>query len=65
LLVTPIPPERETSVIVIEGPIGPADVPRLCERVRGLPSQDLAARQIVCDVSALISVDLRCVDALA
>jgi ABC-type transporter Mla MlaB component len=50
--------------LVISGPIRPADLPGLCERVRevlGGSDADL----VVCDVGALVDPDAVTVDALA
>lgn len=53
-----------TVVVVLGGPLGPADVPRLCERLRGMV-EGRDAGLLVCDVGALRCVDLGTVDALA
>ncbi|MEV7197144.1 STAS domain-containing protein [Streptomyces sp. NPDC093510] len=54
----------EENLIRIEGPLRPADVPHLCERVA-------AARHgpdggdVICDVAAVTTADLTTVDAVA
>jgi ABC-type transporter Mla MlaB component len=57
-------PEPNTILLVISGPIGRADVLRLCERVRVL-LQVSDANQVVCDVEALLDPDAVTVEALA
>ena len=52
------------SVLVIGGPLGCADVPGLCERVRALVASG-DADVVVCDVGALREPDAGTVDALA
>ncbi|MYT68718.1 MULTISPECIES: STAS domain-containing protein [unclassified Streptomyces] len=51
------------SVVVVAGPIRPADVPELCDRVRAARRGD--GGDIVCDVSGVTATDLATVDALA
>ncbi|MGH2725109.1 MAG: STAS domain-containing protein [Actinomycetota bacterium] len=51
-------------VLVIVGPIVPADVPRLCERVRAL-LEGSPDEPVVCDVGALADPDAVTVAALA
>jgi ABC-type transporter Mla MlaB component len=58
------PPEPSTNVLVIRGPIDPAHVPWLCERVRVL-LEGCDADQVVCDVGGLDDPDAVTVDALA
>jgi ABC-type transporter Mla MlaB component len=50
--------------VVIGGPIAPADVPGLCNRVLDALERSNAHR-VVCDVSALGDPDAAAVDALA
>jgi ABC-type transporter Mla MlaB component len=57
-------PEPRTILFVIGGPIGCADVPGLCERVRVL-ADGSDAEVVVCDVGALVDPDAVTVDALA
>ncbi|MER5947280.1 STAS domain-containing protein [Streptomyces sp. NPDC001904] len=58
-----------SSVVVVAGPIRPADVPELCARVRAARRSDGRdggdAGDIVCDVSGVTATDLATVDALA
>lgn len=58
------PSEPNTIVFVISGPIGRADIARLCEHAR-LLLEDCDARVVVCDVGALVDPDAVTVDALA
>ncbi|MFD8571622.1 STAS domain-containing protein [Streptomyces sp. NPDC059639] len=54
------------SVVVVAGPIRPADVPGLCARVRAAhPGDGTDGRDIVCDVSGVTAADFDAVDALA
>jgi ABC-type transporter Mla MlaB component len=53
-----------TLVVIIAGPIAPANVSGLCERVREL-LESTGADLVVCDVSAVVRPDLGTVDALA
>lgn len=58
------PPELSAIVLVVKGSIAPADIPRLCQSVRGLlESSD--ADVVVCDVGAVVDPDAVTVDALA
>lgn len=59
----PAQPEPSIGVLVIAGPIGEGDVPRLCERLRVLLSSS-DVELVVCDVRAL-AADAVTVDALA
>ena len=62
--VVPLPPEPNTIVLVISGPIDRAGIAALCQRVRVLlESSD--ADQVFCDVAALVDPDAVTVDALA
>lgn len=68
---SPAPPVRwrpvsvpGTIVVVIGGPIAPADVPRLCEHL-GAVLERSDAQVVVCDVEPLVNPDLSTVDALA
>ena len=54
----------DAVVVVIGGPLAPADVPGLCDRVCSLLDGTDAA-VVVCDVSAVATVDIGTVDALA
>jgi ABC-type transporter Mla MlaB component len=56
--------EPDTVVLVFSGRIGRADIPRLCERARGLLQAGDADR-VVCDVSAVVDPDAAALDALA
>ncbi|MEU1017486.1 STAS domain-containing protein [Streptomyces sp. NPDC005900] len=59
--------DSEANLIHVAGPLRPADVPSLCERVaaaRHGPG-DGASRDVVCDVSGVTTADLATVDALA
>jgi ABC-type transporter Mla MlaB component len=56
--------EPRTIVLIIEGPIERAHIPRLCERAGALV-EGSHAHHVVCDVSALIDPDVATVDALA
>jgi ABC-type transporter Mla MlaB component len=60
-----VPLPDEGRVIVVDGPIRPADVPRLCEHIRRLPPPDLGEGPVVCDVGAVTPADVCAVDALA
>jgi ABC-type transporter Mla MlaB component len=51
-------------VLVIDGPLALADVPRLCERAR-LALKGVETKELVCDVAALVHPDAGAVDALA
>ena len=52
------------GVLVIHGPIGPADVPLMCELARHLAGGE-ERDPLICDVAALVAADLGTVDALA
>lgn len=56
--------EMETAVLVLTGPIGPADIPGLCERMAALLDGD-TPELVVCDVGGLGEPDACAVDALA
>ncbi|MQA85581.1 MAG: STAS domain-containing protein [Streptosporangiales bacterium] len=58
------PPGSGVAVLVIGGPIGPADVPRLGEHIRTL-LEGSDADLVVCDVASLTDPDAGTVDALA
>jgi ABC-type transporter Mla MlaB component len=58
------PSEPNTIVLVISGPIAPAGIAGLCERVRVL-LEGCEADRVVCDVSALVDPDAVTIDALA
>jgi ABC-type transporter Mla MlaB component len=58
------PSEPSTIALVITGPIAPADVSRLCERVRTLLERS-DADLVVCDVRSIDRPDASTVDALA
>jgi ABC-type transporter Mla MlaB component len=61
----PPPPATARSVVlVVDGPIEPADVVPLCERVRAALARG-DADVVTCDVGSLLDVDLVTVDALA
>ncbi|WP_353944380.1 STAS domain-containing protein [Streptomyces sp. HUAS MG91] len=54
------------SVVVVAGPIRPADVPELCDRVRAAHRGAGAdGGDIVCDVSGVTATDVDTLDALA
>ncbi|MGH8901205.1 MAG: STAS domain-containing protein [Egibacteraceae bacterium] len=57
-------PAPSTIVLVIDGPIAPADVPGLCERVR-VVLEHSDADLMTCDVGALVDPDVGTIDALA
>lgn len=52
------------KVLVVGGPIVPADIPALCERARSMFSRDHGGI-ILCDVAELVRPDAAAVDALA
>jgi ABC-type transporter Mla MlaB component len=56
--------EPRTLVLAISGPIAPADLPDLCEHVRGL-LEGSDADLVVCDVRGLVDPDAVTIDALA
>ncbi len=59
----PTQPEPSTGILVIDGPIAAADVPRLCDRLRAvLAASDAAV--VVCDVGTL-AADATTIEALA
>ena len=60
---TPLP-EPSTIALVITGPIAPADVSGLCERVHTLLERS-DADLVVCDVRSILRPDASTVDALA
>jgi ABC-type transporter Mla MlaB component len=62
--VTPrLQPEPSTAVLLIDGPVAAADVPRLCERLRALlRASDLDI--VVCDAGTL-AADAATIEALA
>jgi ABC-type transporter Mla MlaB component len=62
--VTPPPtPEPRTGILLIDGPVAAADVPRLCERLRAL-LQTSALEVVVCDAGTL-AADAVTIEALA
>ncbi len=66
---TPCRPRRSageptTTLLAIDGPVAPADITDLCDRVR-LALQDRDASVVLCDVRALTNPDLVSIDALA
>jgi ABC-type transporter Mla MlaB component len=58
------PPEPNTIVLVLAGPVNRAAIGALCERARAL-LENSDAGQVDCDVSALVDPDAVTVDALA
>jgi ABC-type transporter Mla MlaB component len=59
----PSQPEPSTGILVIDGPIAAADVPRLCDRLLAvLRASD--AEVVVCDVGTL-AADATTIEALA
>jgi ABC-type transporter Mla MlaB component len=58
------PPKPAAIAFDICGPIVPADIPALCERVR-VVLQSVEADRVICDVGALLDPDATTVDALA
>ena len=58
------PSEPSTIVLVLGGPLAPADVAGLCERAHALLERSGAAL-VVCDVGALGRADALAVDAVA
>lgn len=60
----PPPVRPSTIVLVIGGPIGRAEIQRLCSRLRA-SLQESDAGQVVCNVGALIYPDAVTIDALA
>ncbi len=59
----PPQPEPSTGILVIEGPVSVADVPRLCERLRALLAHS-DVKVVVCDVGTL-AADAVTIEALA
>jgi anti-anti-sigma regulatory factor len=57
-------PPPDTIVFALSDPIAPADIPRICERVRKSVANS-RAELVVCDVRALTDPDAVTVDALA
>jgi len=57
-------PEASALVLVISGPISPADVERLCNRLRAL-AEGNGAPLVICDVAAVGDPDVATVDAVA
>src|SRR5207253_1163989 len=55
---------RDKTVVVLAGPIAPADIPALCRRTREL-LVGTQAGLLVCDMGELASPDVAAVDALA
>ena len=58
------PPEANAIHVVISGPITPAAIAGLCDRVR-LALEGSGADLVVCDVGTLVDPDCATVDALA
>ncbi|MEU9100785.1 STAS domain-containing protein [Streptomyces sp. NPDC048361] len=56
-------PAEPQPVLVVPDPLTFADVPLLCERLRGL--YGAGARVVVCDLAALSRADLAAVEAVA
>ncbi|WP_328310617.1 STAS domain-containing protein [Streptomyces sp. NBC_00442] len=56
-------PAEQHAVLVLPDPLTFADVPLLCERLRGLYGG--GAREVVCDLAALTRADLAAVEAVA
>lgn len=56
-------PAEQPPVLVVPAPVTFADVPLLCERLRGL--YGAGAREVVCDLAALTRADLAAVEAVA
>jgi ABC-type transporter Mla MlaB component len=59
-----MPPEPGTTVLVLAGPIGRADIPGLCELAR-VVMEGYDTDLIICDVGAIDDPDAVTVDALA
>jgi ABC-type transporter Mla MlaB component len=57
-------PEPSTIALMITGPIAPAEVSELCERIRALLERS-DADLVVCDVRSIVRPDASTVDALA
>ncbi|MFJ3163194.1 STAS domain-containing protein [Streptomyces kanasensis] len=56
----------DPTVFRVAGPVGPADVPRLCEELSALLREGTAAGcEVVCDVGGVTRPGLATVDALA
>ncbi|MCP9210719.1 STAS domain-containing protein [Streptomyces sp. NEAU-Y11] len=62
--VTPVPPRRPPVVLVLDGPVGRAEVPRLCERLGEL-AHGGGPGPVTVDVAAVSRPDLAVVEALA
>jgi ABC-type transporter Mla MlaB component len=58
------PPESDTLVLIVSGPIGRTETAKVCGRVREL-LQSCDASAIVCDVAALVDPDVITVETLA
>ncbi|MYW68512.1 STAS domain-containing protein [Streptomyces sp. SID8379] len=58
-------PSSPSPVVVVAGPIGPADVQGLCDRVRRAAHQCAPDGDVVCDVAGVTGTGLATVDALA
>ncbi|WP_438292083.1 STAS domain-containing protein [Streptomyces sp. HUAS TT7] len=56
-------PAEQHPVLVVPDPVTFADVPLLCERLRGLYGG--GAREVVCDLAALTRADLVAVEVVA
>ncbi|MFE9373583.1 STAS domain-containing protein [Streptomyces sp. NPDC006711] len=61
--VEPIDPPEQPAVLTVPDPLTFADVPLLCERLRGL--YGAGAREVVCDFGAVTRADLAVVEAVA
>ena len=55
---------RGVAVMVVDGPLTRADIPRLCERARALMDGD-GVQALICDVGGHIVADAVTVEALA
>ena len=58
-----IDPASPPVVLTVPGPLTFADVPLLCERLRGL--YGAGAREVVCDLGAVTRADLAAVETVA
>ncbi|MFD9795057.1 STAS domain-containing protein [Streptomyces sp. NPDC059070] len=54
---------NEPALLVVPSPLTPTDVPPLCASLRAL--YEAGAREVVCDVGALVRADLTALEALA
>jgi ABC-type transporter Mla MlaB component len=58
------PSARDVAVMVVDGPLTRADIPRLCERARALMDR-AGVEALICDVGGHIVADAVTVEALA